>query len=900
MRIDGPQITGSFNLNGDTIGDLNTLVTTSSLNTYTSSTDIKIGTIESTTHSLNTFTSSATTRLNLIEGVTGSYATTGSNLFKGTQTLSGSLVPAVDNTYDLGSLTNQFRDLYLSSASLYIDGTKVLSSTTQELQITTDAGQSFKILEAGSDTITLQSNDGNITLATSGGGDVILDPTSGIVALKGTTTLYSGNKVRSSDGNNIVFGDGLTVSGSITVTGFIETQELRTTYISSSILYRSGSTKFGDELTDTHAFTGSLLVSGSFSVPDSGLVSSSVQVDVISTTNIARLATTGSNTFTSNQTITNGGRPYFIANTTNANEEAGIKIQQTTVSDWYIGTAQGTTSPQDLAIRDVKNSRIPFFLSASTGAATFSSSVTAGTLYINSSTGSERININGAVGFQNTSGTQKYHLSYFNDGLNFTETGVADYRIFIKDGGNVGIGTAAPGSLLQVGNTSVSSGGGPLRIYGFDGAADLYTTRQESGYNAALYLHNNPSGVVGNGTGIIFRARSSSTDSRVQGAIYTSWTTSTDASRTAKIVFQTVDNGTNSDKVTILGNGNLGLGTTNPSALLHLSSATPYIYIDDTSTSGTKNRFQMVIGDVGDTQSTNFGFNNTSGTALLDVLTVNELGKVGVGITSPTSKLQIGNNTFTSAHMTAGDSNRLGVMVNGVLSSYVYASTYNDPTYPDYGFIFVHGANTSNYNVWSISPDGPAKGSGLHFLYQANSTNIHTQVPKVSFNGSGNVGIGSPTPVTKLDVAGNIKNTGRVYSGNSVIGNIATNLDGGLTRSYILVCDLNDIAGFSMNGFINAASYTTWNISNFYITKNYSSTTSNAGITGLYKAGGCDMNIVDLNYGGGRYIAIGYTSNPEIDVVWTGYRLTHMLNSDGSAQVIPQSNVSVNSTLATY
>jgi hypothetical protein len=205
-------------------------------------------------------------------------ATTGSNLFKGNQTISGSIIPAVNGLYDLGSITNEFRDLYLSSASLYIDGTKVLGSTTQELTITTDTGQSFKILEAGSDTITLQAADGNITLATSGGGDVILDPTSGLIALKGTTTLYAGNKILSSDGNAIQIGNSVTMTGSLIVTGFIETQELRTTYISSSILYRSGSTKFGDELGDTHSFTGSLTVSGSISIPGSGLVSGSSQI----------------------------------------------------------------------------------------------------------------------------------------------------------------------------------------------------------------------------------------------------------------------------------------------------------------------------------------------------------------------------------------------------------------------------------------------------------------------------------------------------------------------------------------------------------------------------------------------------------------------------------------------
>lgn len=132
---------------------------------------------------------------------------------------------------------------------------------------------------------------------------------------------------------------------------------------------------------------------------------------------------------------------------------------------------------------------------------------------------------------------------------------------------------------------------------------------------------------------------------------------------------------------------------------------------------------------------------------------------VGISATSLTSKLQVGANTFSSANGFASDNNRLGIMVNGSLTSYVYASTYNDPTYADYGFVFIHGPNTSNYNVWSISPDGPAKGSGLHFLYQLNATNIHTQTPKVSFIGStGNVGINVVSPGSRLSVSG--PNTG--------------------------------------------------------------------------------------------------------------------------------------------
>jgi len=318
MKVHNLVVTGSLQSGGENITSISSSVA-STVTNVSSSVSASIGQLSSSvatsmtslssslTASIGSLSSSMMTSMNDVSSsIKGMMATTGSNIFVGNQTISGSIVPAVNGAYDLGSSTHEFRHLYLSSASLYIDGTKVLGSTTQELQITTDAGQSFKILEAGSDTITLQAADGNITLATSGGGDVILDPTTGVIALKGTTTIYAGNRVLSSDGNAIQFGNSVTMTGSLVVTGFIETQELRTTYISSSILYRSGSTKFGDELTDTHSFTGSLSVSGSISVPGSGLVSGSSQISFGSVSGVPSGLVSGSSQVLSGTGIWSG------------------------------------------------------------------------------------------------------------------------------------------------------------------------------------------------------------------------------------------------------------------------------------------------------------------------------------------------------------------------------------------------------------------------------------------------------------------------------------------------------------------------------------------------------------------------------------------------------------------
>jgi hypothetical protein len=108
----------------------------------------------------------------------------------------GHILPAAHNTYDLGSTEKYWRDLYLSSGSLYINGIQVLSTDGTDLTFQTDAGESVKILETGNDTITLESVNGDITLTATGTGNIELDAPIQIAA---------GKNILSSDGNAIAF-----------------------------------------------------------------------------------------------------------------------------------------------------------------------------------------------------------------------------------------------------------------------------------------------------------------------------------------------------------------------------------------------------------------------------------------------------------------------------------------------------------------------------------------------------------------------------------------------------------------------------------------------------------------------------------------------------------------------
>ena len=84
----------------------------------------------------------------------------------------------------------------------------------------------------------------------------------------GNPTTYSHSGISGSVNitGSLTTSGNVTVSGNMTVLGTLTAQEFKTTFVSSSILFESGSTKLGDTTNDTHERTGSLNVTGSWSL----------------------------------------------------------------------------------------------------------------------------------------------------------------------------------------------------------------------------------------------------------------------------------------------------------------------------------------------------------------------------------------------------------------------------------------------------------------------------------------------------------------------------------------------------------------------------------------------------------------------------------------------------------
>ena len=164
----------------------------------------------------------------------------------------------------------------------------------------------------------------------------LMQSTSSINNLTGSLITTSSNNVIAIDGLNTYTASikaAIEVSGqNVNVLGTLTAQEIYTTYVTSSVMFKSGSTKFGDDTGDRHEFTGSLNVSGGL------LVNGTSAVTITSNTagnNTLNLVSTNS---------ANSGKLQFGGATYGATiEKNSLGADNGLVFNSYHGGAEGYT-----------------------------------------------------------------------------------------------------------------------------------------------------------------------------------------------------------------------------------------------------------------------------------------------------------------------------------------------------------------------------------------------------------------------------------------------------------------------------------------------------------------------------------------------------------------------------
>jgi hypothetical protein len=793
-------ITASYALSSSAGSGGTTLITgstypiTSSWSNYSISSSNSISSSYSFNSSTSSFSSNSTSASYSSTASVALNALTASYL----DPISQSLIPSTGSTYSLGSPTNKWKDLYVSTGSIYI-GDTVLSTSGSTL------------FANASPVVTLNTASGQIEV-------------SGITA--SLSASYSDNSgllnntsstIFATTGSNI-FNGNQTVQGNITVVGSLIAQQY---VVSSSVSYFTssnfdGSTKFGDTESDIHQFTGSLRspnitgsLLGTSSIALIALTSSYINVatNAVSSSfaNTASVSISSSFASTSSYNLNSISSSYSLTSVSSsysnvANTATSATSANTATSSSYATTAGTATSATSATSANSATSAsyaltASFALNASggggsgtvSGSANYISKFTSGTAVGNSviyETGSNigigtinpnaKLNINssgslvsGSVVFS-VEGTQgslfsvddslSGSLMSVNDisGLPILEVfsddrlvvGTYNANTLVVTGSRVGIGTSVPVAKLQVsGNisgssftSSVSSG------VGFLGTSSFASTASYALNALTASFALNASGGGGGGSGT------------VTGSVnyISKFTTTTTVGNS--VIYET--------------GSNIGIGTINPNAKLNINSsgslASGSVVFSVEGTQGS-------LFSVDDSLSGSLmSVNDISGLPILEVFSDDRLvvgtynsnalvvtgSRVGIGTNNPVAKLQVNGNISGSS------------FTGSVFGTSSWANNALSASYaPGGGTTLTTGSTYPITSSWAATSSNIIGGTSNYIPLWSTNTSLGNSV---LYQNSSNIGIGTTSPVSKLEVVGNISAsslTGSVFGTSSWANN---------------------------------------------------------------------------------------------------------------------------------
>jgi hypothetical protein len=296
------------------------------------------------------------------------------------------------------------------------------------------------------------------------------------------------------------------------------------------------------------------------------------------------------------------------------------------------------------------------------------------------------------------------------------KSGAPASSLYIQNNGNVGIGTSNPGALLHLGQ----NGGAASDIATI--IQNTYTLAGSTDETASIWFKQGPYSAGG--------------ISSVRNGDYI-----TNAPNIASsLAFYTTNGGSfNTEQMRITNNGYVGIGTTAPSNNLNVYTTTNTGGITITGGSGATNTSLILKnnssgGNSWDISSTGGGHGYGDGKLLIGLgfspkMTINGVGNVGIGTTSPADKLSI----------YGGNGVGLGIDVGGAAGNAGKML-----------FTYSSGA----YNIGKIEGISRSGGGGdLNFYTSLYGDALTSQM---TITRAGNIGIGTANPEAKLTVKGKI------------------------------------------------------------------------------------------------------------------------------------------------